>query len=77
MTHYGWTANQAYGEMQQYDFNHGFGHGALKDFVYSYYSQLAQNRVTTDGKPAKSESQGQRQNPGQGQNQGQGRSQGR
>jgi tyrosine-protein phosphatase SIW14 len=57
MSNYGWSANQAYGEMQQYDFNHGFGHGALKDFVYSYRPQLAQTRTTTDSKPAKSDSQ--------------------
>jgi protein tyrosine/serine phosphatase len=54
MTNYGWSANQAYGEMQRYDFNHGFGHGALKDFVFSYRPQLAQNRITTDGKAANS-----------------------
>jgi len=56
MTKYGWNANQAYGEMQRYDFNHGFGHGALKDFVYSYYSQVAQSRIATDSKPAKTDS---------------------
>jgi len=54
MTNYGWSANQAYGEMQRYDFNHGFGHGALKDFVYSYRPQLAQSRTATDSKAAKS-----------------------
>ena len=54
MTNYGWSANQAYSEMQRYDFNHGFGHGALKDFVYSYRPQLAQSRTATDSKAAKS-----------------------
>jgi protein tyrosine/serine phosphatase len=62
MTHYGWNASQAYGEMQQYDFNHGFGHGALKDFVFSYYSQVGQNQnrpATDNNKTTRSEGPGQ------------------
>jgi protein tyrosine/serine phosphatase len=58
MTSYGWSASQAYSEMQRYDFNHGFGHGALKDFVYSYRPQLAQSRTATDSKAARTDSQG-------------------
>jgi len=45
MNNYGWNANQAYSEMKQYEFDSGIGHGALKDFVYSYYSVLAQNKA--------------------------------
>lgn len=47
MTNYGWSADQAYGEMKQYEFDSGIGHGALKDFVYSYYSVLARNRAAS------------------------------
>ena len=39
MTDDGWTADQAYGEMQQYGFGPAFLHATLKDFVYNYYSQ--------------------------------------
>src|SRR5262249_60602340 len=45
MNNYGWNANQAYNEMKQYEFDSGIGHGALKDYVYSYYSVLAQNKA--------------------------------
>jgi tyrosine-protein phosphatase SIW14 len=39
ITHDGWTADQAYNEMKEYDFNSGFfgGPGAQKKFVYSFY----------------------------------------
>lgn len=40
MTRESWTASQAYNEMKQYEFEKGFGHGALKDYVYSYYAQI-------------------------------------
>jgi protein tyrosine/serine phosphatase len=36
LTHDNWSADQAYGEMKQYEFNKGFGHSALKDYVYGY-----------------------------------------
>lgn len=36
MNHYGWSFDQAYGEMKQYDFYTRFGHGDLKDFVKDY-----------------------------------------
>ena len=36
ITHDKWTPDQAFAEMQKYEFNKGFGHGALKDFVYAY-----------------------------------------
>ena len=37
--HDGWTADQAYAEMVRYGFNSGFGHQALKRFLYNYYAQ--------------------------------------
>lgn len=40
MTHENWTADRAYVEMKQYQFEKGFGHGALKRYVYDYYTQL-------------------------------------
>ena len=45
MTRDGWTADQAFQEMKQYDFEYGMGHGALKRYVYSYYSNIDQNSV--------------------------------
>jgi protein tyrosine phosphatase (PTP) superfamily phosphohydrolase (DUF442 family) len=58
MTHNGWNANQAYSEMKQYEFDSGIGHGTLKDYVYSYYSQLVHDKLASDGKPGKGENQG-------------------
>ena len=40
MTHDGWTADQAYQEMKQYDFEYGIGHTPLKKYVYDYYSRI-------------------------------------
>jgi protein tyrosine/serine phosphatase len=37
MTHYNWSSDQAYAEMKDYDFYTRWGHGALKDYVFSYY----------------------------------------
>jgi protein tyrosine/serine phosphatase len=45
ITHDGWSADQAYQEMKQYDFEYGMGHGALKRYVYSFYSELDPSRV--------------------------------
>lgn len=36
LTHDGWTPDQAYTEMKRYEFGKGFGHTALKDYVYAY-----------------------------------------
>jgi protein tyrosine/serine phosphatase len=40
MTHDGWTADQAYQEMKQYDFEYGIGHTPLRKCVYDYYSRI-------------------------------------
>jgi tyrosine-protein phosphatase SIW14 len=45
MTHDGWSADQAFDEMKQYDFNYGMGHGPLKQYVYDYYSRIDQKNV--------------------------------
>jgi len=39
ITHDGWSADQAYKEMKQYDFEYGRGHSPLKQYVYAYYSR--------------------------------------
>jgi protein tyrosine/serine phosphatase len=44
ITHDGWTADRAYAEMKQYEFESGFGHGPLKSYVYDYYSQNRNER---------------------------------
>jgi len=41
----GWTADQAYGEMQRYGFGPAFLHSTLKDFVYDYYAQLDRSNI--------------------------------
>lgn len=45
ITHDGWTADQAYREMKEYDFEHGFfgGPTAQKKFVYSFYDRHSSN----------------------------------
>jgi protein tyrosine/serine phosphatase len=42
ITHDGWTADQAYQEMKQYDFNNGIfgGPTAQKQYVYAFYENL-------------------------------------
>jgi tyrosine-protein phosphatase SIW14 len=42
LTHDGWTADRAFAEMEQFEFNKGLvSHGTLKKFVYTYYARLA------------------------------------
>jgi protein tyrosine/serine phosphatase len=38
--HHQWNLEQALAEMNQYDFNSGFGHGKQKDFVKDYWEQF-------------------------------------
>jgi len=49
ISHDGWTADRAFEEMKAYQFEHGFGHGVLKQFVYDYYSK---NKPSKDAQPA-------------------------
>jgi protein tyrosine/serine phosphatase len=44
LKHDGWEADRAYSEMKQYEFEKGFGHGALKNYVYEYQDEL-NNRI--------------------------------
>jgi len=48
MTHYGWTADQAYTEMKKYHFEGFLGHPALKKFVYDFYAHLDHARIAND-----------------------------
>lgn len=43
ITHDKWTADQAFAEMRRYEFERGFGHGALKDYVYDYAQKRQQS----------------------------------
>jgi protein tyrosine/serine phosphatase len=47
---YGWTFDQAYQEMKQYDFYTSWGHKAFKTFVEDYYSQAQASRATSSEK---------------------------
>jgi protein tyrosine/serine phosphatase len=47
MTKYGWDFNQAYKEMENYDFYTRWGHGSLKDYVNDYYGHLKTIEVST------------------------------
>ncbi|HEX5884740.1 MAG TPA: tyrosine-protein phosphatase [Pyrinomonadaceae bacterium] len=38
--HYKWNLEQVLAEMEQYDFNSGFGHGKQKGFVKDYWKQF-------------------------------------
>ena len=42
---YKWDFEQVYKEMKQYDFYTRWGHGAFKDFVQDYYSQMQQGKA--------------------------------
>ena len=50
MTQDGWTADRAFGEMQQFGFGPAFLHSELKRFVYDYYGRIDQ--VKTSAQPA-------------------------
>lgn len=47
MNKYGWSFDQAYGEMKQYDFYSRWGHGSLKDYVKDYYGHLKSIEVSS------------------------------
>jgi tyrosine-protein phosphatase SIW14 len=46
MTHEGWTADQAFKEMKQYNFGSDFLHPEFKDFVYRYHTDDARAAVS-------------------------------
>jgi len=43
---YNWNYDQVYAEMKKYDFYTAWGHGAFKDFVKDYYSQMQAAKTT-------------------------------
>ena len=45
---YNWNFEQVYKEMKQYDFYTRWGHGAFKDFVEDYSTQMQQTSKTTN-----------------------------
>jgi protein tyrosine/serine phosphatase len=45
--HHGWNLEQVLAEMEQYDFNSGFGHGKQKDFVKDYWKQFQTSAAAT------------------------------
>jgi protein tyrosine/serine phosphatase len=45
MTHDGWNADRAYAEMKKYQFETGFGHGALRTYVYDYGTHADQKGI--------------------------------
>lgn len=53
LTHDSWAADQAYAEMKQYEFGKGFGHGALKDYVYEYRANLDKQNIASGEQGAK------------------------
>lgn len=53
MTHYGWSADQAFQEMKQFDFEYGIGHGPLKRYVYDCYSRIEQKGLVVSTSPNK------------------------
>ncbi|MFL6216882.1 MAG: fused DSP-PTPase phosphatase/NAD kinase-like protein [Blastocatellia bacterium] len=45
MTHDQWAADRAWQEMKQFDFEHGYGHGALKEYVFYYEKQMGRDKA--------------------------------
>jgi protein tyrosine/serine phosphatase len=46
INNYQWDIEKAYDEMKQYDFYTRWGHGVMKDFIYSYYKGMHRKEVT-------------------------------
>jgi protein tyrosine/serine phosphatase len=46
MTQEGWSADQAYKEMKDYNFGPSFFHPEFKSFVFDYHEELARQRST-------------------------------
>lgn len=45
MTHDEWAADRAWQEMQRFDFEYGYGHSPLKDYVFNYYRQMDRDKA--------------------------------
>ena len=52
ITNDGWTAAQAYREMQRYKFDSFPFHGSLKDYVYQYHDTFTQSRLAAKTAPS-------------------------
>ena len=48
LTHDEWTADRAWAEMKEFDFEYGFGHDALKNYVFRYYTQISNKGVVVN-----------------------------
>ena len=48
-----WNLDQALAEMDQYEFDSGFGHGKQKDFVRDYWQQFQSRNLNSTGATAK------------------------
>jgi tyrosine-protein phosphatase SIW14 len=48
LTHDEWTADRAWIEMKEFDFEYGFGHDALKNYVFRYYTQMGNKSVVVN-----------------------------
>ena len=48
LTHDEWTADRAWAEMKEFDFEYGFGHDALKNYVFRYYTQMGNKSVVVN-----------------------------
>jgi hypothetical protein len=46
-THDHWNLEQVMAEMDQYEFNSGYGHGKQKDFVQDYWRQFQAKQTQT------------------------------
>jgi len=51
-THDNWNLDQVLAEMDQYEFNSGFGHGKQKDFVQDYWNQFQAQAQHTNASSA-------------------------
>ncbi|HMG36678.1 MAG TPA: dual specificity protein phosphatase family protein [Blastocatellia bacterium] len=56
ITHDGWSADQAFKEMKDFDFTYGMGHGALKDFVFGYPATVEREKAVVSTSAATSTS---------------------
>ena len=54
---YDWNFDQVYQEMKKYDFYTSWGHGAFKDFVKDYYTQIQAAKTSSHSTPARESNQ--------------------
>ena len=54
MTRYGWDYDRTYKEMKDYDFYTRWGHGAMKDYVESYWQRIQAGEIVVQAGAATS-----------------------